>query len=339
MSLASSMLRLFFRYSTATQSRHLLDDDPAKAKERVANIEAPPDPFFSGVLAPTAAVKPVPVKGVWLPEVLSSTSPNLQDEKVLIHFPGGAFVITLGHEGSGRPASEVLINRLKATKVLWAQYRLASDEKTCFPAAVQDALTYYNYVLSMGVHPKNVILSGDSAGGNVVLALLRYLESTRSSNQGDSDGSSSTNTSALPLPGGAVAFSPWVEVTANAGKDYEGYLNSQSDTLTADFLQWGAESYLGKTGSASENLPYISPLNHPFKTSVPLYIHAGAAEGFCQPITKFAANMREVDGNRVGFCATPKAPHDLLLAHLMFGLTDELLAVLDEVRNLFDGQN
>lgn len=337
MSLTSGMLRLLFRYSAATKSRHVLDDDPAKAKERLANIEAPSDTLFSGVLAPTGAVKPTPVKGVWLPGALSSTSPNLEDEKVIIHYPGGAFVTTLGPEGSGRPASEVLTKHLKATKVLWAQYRLAANEQTCFPAAVQDGLTYYYYVLSLGIPPKNIILSGDSAGGNLVLALVRYLESTQPSNNPEADGSSNANASRLPLPGGAVVWSPWVELTANAGKDFEGYPNYQTDTLDPGFLQWGAESYRGKIGGEPQNLPYISPINHPFRTSVPLYIHAGAAEGFCQPITKFAASMREVDGNRVGFCATPKAPHDLLLAHSFFGLTDELHAVLNEVHELFDG--
>lgn len=337
MSLASEMLKLLFRYSLTTQSRRVLDDDPAKAKERLAHIEPPPGPFCSGSLAPTAAVKPGLVKGVWLPDAPSSTSPNLH-EKVAIHFPGGAFVITFGHEGSGRPVSETLTKHLKASKVLWAQYRLAVDEHTCFPAAVQDPLTYYNYVLSLGIPAKNIILSGDSAGGNIVLALIRYLESIQPFNKLDADGSSSTNVSRLPLPGGAVVFSPWVEVTANAGKDYESYPNAKSDILDADFLQWGAESYLGKSGGDVDNLPYTSPLNHPFKISVPLYIHAGAAEGFCQSITKFAANMREVGGNRVAFCATPKAPHDLFLTHPLFGMTDELHAVLDEAHKFLEGE-
>lgn len=87
-----------------------MDDDPAKTKERLADIEPPLDPFFSCALAPSPAVKPGPacVKGVRLPDALSSRSPNLNDEKVMVHFPGGAFFITFGHEGSGRPLSETL---------------------------------------------------------------------------------------------------------------------------------------------------------------------------------------------------------------------------------------
>lgn len=337
MSLASYMLRRLFQYCQITQSRHVLDDDPTKAKDRLANIDPTPADYFSGVLAPTTVI-PCPVKGVWLPEAPSSTAPDLQqDEKVIIHFPGGAFVITFGHEGSGRLVSGVLNKQLKASKLLWAQYRLAADEETCFPAAVQDALTYYNYVVSLGINPKNIILSGDSAGGNVVLALLRYLESTQQSGDRDVNGSSRTNTPALPLPGGAIVFSPWVEVTPNVGEVYSAYVNATSDILDPRFLQWGAESYLGRTGTEGEAAPYTSPLNYPFKTSVPIYIHVGAAEGFCQSVTSFAGSMQGIRGNRVGFYATAKAPHDLLLSHPLFDMEGELCAVVDEARNFFDG--
>lgn len=337
MSLASDMLKRLFQYCQITRSRHVLDDDPAKAKERLAHIDPPAATFFSGVLA-SMTVKPRPVKGVWLPEALSSTSPDLQNEKVIIHFPGGAFVITFGHEGSGRLVSGVLNKHLGASKLLWAQYRLAADEETCFPAAFQDALTYYNYVISLGINPKSIILSGDSAGGNVVLGLIRYLESTQQSgNRGTNGSSSRTNASALPLPGGAIVFSPWVEVTPNAGEVYSASPNAKSDILDPKFLQWGAESYLGKSGTQGEAAPYTSPLNHPFKTSVPLYIHVGAAEAFCQSVTSFARGMQEIGDNRVGFCATPKAPHDLLLTHPLFGMEGELRAAVDEALKLFDG--
>lgn len=336
MSLASDMLRILFHYCQITQSRHVLDDDPAKAKDRLANIDPPAAPYFSGVLAPTA-VKPCPVKGVWLPEALSSTSPDLQNEKVIIHFPGGAFVITFGHEGSGRLVSAVLNRHLKANKLLWAQYRLAADEETCFPAAVQDALTYYTYVVSLGINPKSIILSGDSAGGNVVLALIRYLEATQQSGGSVSNGASRINAPSLPLPGGAIVFSPWVEVTPNAGEVYSAYRNATSDILDPKFLQWGAESYLGENGNKGEAAPYTSPLDHPFKTSVPLYIQVGAAEAFCQSVTSFARGMQEIGGNRVGFCATPKAPHDLLLTHPLFRMEGKLCAVVDEAHNFFGG--
>lgn len=55
------------------------------------------------------------------------------------------------------------------------QYRLASDSSTRFPAAMQDGLTAYMYLLGQGVSPRDIVLSGDSAGANLVVALVRYL--------------------------------------------------------------------------------------------------------------------------------------------------------------------
>jgi hypothetical protein len=63
--------------------------------------------------------------------------------------------------------------------VLYVQYRLAGPNAP-FPAAVQDLLTSYHYVLDLGVTPENITLVGDSAGGNVVIAFLRYLETGQS---------------------------------------------------------------------------------------------------------------------------------------------------------------
>lgn len=54
---------------------------------------------------------------------------------------------------------------------LMPQYRLASDSSTRFPAAMQDRLTAYMYLLGQGVSPEDIVLSGDSAGANLVVAL------------------------------------------------------------------------------------------------------------------------------------------------------------------------
>lgn len=54
-------------------------------------------------------------------------------------------------------------------------------------------------------------------------------------------------------------------------------------------------------------------------------------------VTSFAGSMQEIPGNRVGFCATPKAPHDLLLTHPLFDMEGELCAALDEAHRIFDG--
>lgn len=222
----------------------------------------------------------------------------------------------VGYKLVGRPAAKLMTEHLHASNFFWAQYRLATDETTRFPAAIQDAVTYYQYIVSLGVDPKNIIVSGDSAGGSVVLALPRYLES------GEAPPS-------LPLPGGAVLLSPWLEVKPNETQVYNAHHNTEADILTPEILQWGADSYLPKTPSASSE-EYTSPLDHPFKTSVPIYFQADAAEALHDSIQKFASQMKQTRGNRVRFESVPMAPHDILLTHAIFGMTDEFCATLVE---------
>lgn len=280
-------------------------------------IDPPPPELFSGAIAATGIVKPAPVKGVWLPRLPSKHAAELRKEKVVLHFPGGAFVVTFGHEFSGRPVTEIFTQHLKASLVLWAHYRLAESEETRFPGAVQDALTFYRYVISLGFEPENIIVSGDSAGGNVALALLRYLEASKMPD--------------LPLPGGFIVFSPWVNVTTNAGAHYVSCKYNESDILNGEFLQWGAESYLPST----EHLPadveaYVSPIHHPFQTSVPVFIWAGAAEAFCADIEIFAKEMADVPGNKVLFYAQDRAAHDLLMNVNMFKLEEGFYASMKQ---------
>lgn len=207
-----------------------------------------------------------------------------------------------------------MAGQMRAARTVWAQYRLARSPESRFPAALQDVVTFYHHVLSLGVDPSNVVLSGDSAGGNLVFALLRYLESTP--------------TPPLPLPGGAVIHSPWVHVTAHAGRDFEQSRNSRSDLIVGPLLQWGASSYLPPGEVLDDVAPYVSPLHHPFKLSTPLFVCAGEAEGFHDDIKCFADEMAAVEGNRVRFRAMRRAPHDLLLAHKLFGMMDQVKAVI-----------
>lgn len=76
---------------------------------------------------------------------------------------------------SGFPAS-VVLKETGVTHVLMPQYRLVCNPGCRFPAALQDVVTSYHYLThELGVPANKVIVSGDSAGGNLAIALLRYL--------------------------------------------------------------------------------------------------------------------------------------------------------------------
>lgn len=234
---------------------------------------------------------------MWYPAPLYAGSPNLDEEKVVLHFPGGGFLLGFGQEMYGKIFSSTVIKYLKAGRTFSPQYRVPVDDETRFPAALQDLVTLYNYILSLGVKPSNITLSSDSAAGNLLIALLRYLETS----------------SKLPLPRGAIVWSPWVHVTLQASADYESSRNATIDSSTGPFLQWSAEAYFPKHEASSEELAYISPLHHPFHTRVPLVIHAGRAEAFRDSIEEFANEIKEIKGNKIKSCSTNFVTHNLII--------------------------
>jgi acetyl esterase/lipase len=319
------LARELFRYYTKTQSTGVasVESGHRRAKERFALAKPAEASLYSGVLTPGAA-QPAAVGGLWFPSPIlqgqGKQKSNLRHDKVVLHCPGGAFVLAFGTEENGQDIAKVMTQYLRVTKTFLAQYRVSTDSQTRFPSAIQDLVTFYHYILSLGVHPDDIILSGDSAAGNLVLGLLRYIENMGSAR--------------LPLPRGVMLWSPWVHVTPRAGKDYDECRNSQSDLLISPLLQWGADAYLPQ-GLENDVLPFISPLHHPFRTSVPLFIHAGGNEAFFDQIKDFAQEMGEIKGNRTRFHATDSAPHDLLMAYKGLGLDREMENAAKDAYNFF----
>ncbi|KAH8655352.1 Alpha/Beta hydrolase protein [Xylariales sp. PMI_506] len=316
-SVTNEAIGIYLQFITATRITMLAKVQSAhqKEKERYAIAEPAGASLYSGISTPEN-IKPAPVGGLWYPEPISGgATGQLAEEKVVLHIPGGAFVLAFGDHDMGQTISKVMSKYMKATRVFLPQYRVASSPDTRYPAAIQDCLTAYNYVLGLGVDPKNVILSGDSAGGNLVIAVLRYLQTT----------------SKLPLPGGVAAWSPWVHVTRDAAGDYDRSSNADFDMLNRDLLQWGSDAYLPEEAKLSpETTAYISPLHHAFPITTPLYLHAGMAEALHDSVCSFAKEMAEMNGELVRMHSTPLMVHDILLAAEGFGMEPELgLAVTD----------
>ena len=125
------------------------------------------------------------VRGIWVEPELP------RDRAAVLYLFGGGYV--LGSPASRRKTAGHLANAAR-TRVLVPDYRLAPEHP--FPAAVDDALAAYRFVIGGDVAPERVVLAGDSAGGGLAFALLLAVREA-----GD------------PLPGGVVAMSPWVDLT------------------------------------------------------------------------------------------------------------------------------
>ncbi|KAM0818264.1 putative Alpha/beta hydrolase fold-3 domain-containing protein [Seiridium cardinale] len=321
-SMGAAIMRAFFRYLGKIRFQQPLQLSPGHKSDGRFVLIPPPEPsLVRGVLSTrAAATKLAPVGAVWHPAPITpgSTNTNL---RVIIYAAGGAFVLGWDPEQNAETVSAVATEHFGATNVLYMQYRLASEENP-FPAAVQDFFTTYQYVLDLGVAPSDIVVMGDSAGANIVLALLRYLAEE-----------------GLPQPGGAVVFSPWVEVTSEAVERYDRSISRRYDILDVPLLEWGVDAYRprGKILKQEEEA-YISPLNHPFRLEAPLFIDSGSLEGFYESISTFAKQMADVRGNRIQFNTSMDLPHDFFLTDPVLGTKEEACTVLRQAKTFLDGQ-
>src|SRR5437588_4739072 len=126
------------------------------------------------------------VDGEWI------SPANAPDDKAILYFHGGGFRI--GSVASHRDQI-AQIALASGCGVLANNYRLAPEHR--FPAALDDALAAYGWMLDRGLKPDNIAFAGDSAGGNLVLAAMLALRER-----------------GLPLPVSAVLMSPWTALAA-----------------------------------------------------------------------------------------------------------------------------
>jgi acetyl esterase/lipase len=273
---------------------------------------APADSAVYAPLPSNPAVKPAPINGLWFPEPYA----NSAEETVVLHMPAGAFVMAFPAELIAAHLAET-VDRIFGARLLYAQYRLAHDETRRFPAALLDAVSAYAHLLAAGVPPHNIILSGDSAGGNLVLALVRLLSSGKST---------------LPRPRGAIAWSPWVDLSVDGVESLARHENRATDVLHMHLLRWGVEAYSLRDAMAA---PWVSPASSPFQTRVPLAIHAGGAELFRDQIRGFAEKMLPTNDGMVLFRESKGIPHDMVMVDKEYECQDETNVFPTEVKALF----
>ncbi len=138
--------------------------------------------------------------------------------------------------------------------VLSFDYRLAPENP--YPAATQDAMRVWNYLMLLGYGARDIIVAGDSAGGNLALSLtLKLKEEGRL------------------LPRGLVLMSPWTDLTSS-GKSHQTKADIDP-VLNAAYLEDMIQNY-----AAGQNLedPYISPLFGEYEGFPPTYIQVGGNE-------------------------------------------------------------
>ena len=214
-------------------------------------------------------------RGEWV------TAAGATDEAVLLYTHGGGYYM-----GSAE-GQRYLVTALSAAigvRVLNLDYRLAPEHP--FPAAVDDAVAAYRWLLDLGLPPERIALAGDSAGGGLVLATLLALKDA-----------------GVPQPAATVAISPLTDLAATGES-----LRTRADVevvLAPGAVTEAATWYLA---GQDPTHPHASPLYGEFSGLCPLLIQVGDAEMLLDDSRRLAERASAA-GVDVDLEVWPDMPH------------------------------
>ena len=206
------------------------------------------------------------IGGVAVQTLVPKTYDASADDRAILYFFGGAYI--LGSPFEDLPIIASLAHRLRC-KVYAACYRRA-PEHPC-PAAVDDGYAVYRGLLER-YRPGGLALAGESAGGNLCLAVgLRARE----------DG--------LPLPAAAALLSPWCDISKSG--DSEFTLEGMDPTL--DYELHLRDAAIAYAGGRDLRDPLVSPLYADFEPGFcPTLITTGTRELFLSDCARLSTRMR-----------------------------------------------
>lgn len=200
----------------------------------------------------------------------------------ILYLHGGGYVI--GSASLYRNLTWRLA-RAAGARLLALDYRLAPEHP--FPAAVDDAMAAYEWLLTGDADPRRLVVIGDSAGGGLAFALLM-----RCRDEGR-----------LSLPAAVVALSPWTDLALTGGSLTR---NAVADPfLDANGIPPIAECYLA---GADPRHPYASPLYGDPTGLPPALIQVGGDEVLRDDATRMADRLRAARCE-VALEVWPRMPH------------------------------
>ena len=180
-----------------------------------------------------------------------TSTPGADATKAILYLHGGGYVI-----GSLDSHRHVVAEagRAAGCRTLAIDYRMAPEHP--FPAAVDDTVAAYKFLMSSGIAAKNIAIAGDSAGGGLVVGAVLAIRDA-----------------GLATPGCAWCISPWVDMEA-LGQSYTDRA-AADPTVQAPTIKFMAETYLA---GADPRSVYAAPLYGDLKGLPPMLIQVGACE-------------------------------------------------------------
>ena len=149
------------------------------------------------------------IRAIWI------QPPETEPNKVILHLHGGGYVI--GSIAFYQTLCVPMAQTLRMNLLL-PEYRLAPEHP--YPAALEDALQMYNWLLAQGYKPADILLSGDSAGGGLSLATVLALKEAGTA-----------------LPGTVACLSPWADLTLK-GQSHITKAKSEVMLKTETWKEW-----------------------------------------------------------------------------------------------------
>jgi acetyl esterase/lipase len=219
-----------------------------------------------GKLPAGIEVSPVNIDSLYAEWILPAKT---TEDKIILYFHGGGYV-----SGTCNAHRSITAKFVKGSQVgaLLFEYRLAPEHP--YPAALEDSLAAYRWLLGQGIAPSNIVFMGDSAGGGLCLATLLAVRDR-----------------GIPLPAAAVAYSPVTDFKCTG----ESYRTKAKVCLSPE----GMAPALAKhyAGDKDPGLPYISPFYGDLQGLPPLLIYAGEDETLCDDSIRFAAKAIDAGVN------------------------------------------
>jgi len=240
-----------------------------------------------------------------LPEVIEGMQvawhiPDGADrKKIILYVHGGGYVS--GSCSDHRAFLSAFTKRVGVINLIY-EYRLAPENP--FPAALNDSVRMYEWLLASGYKPVNIVIAGESAGGGLCLATLLALKERE-----------------LPMPAAAVAISPWTDLTCS-GESYKTKNRVSAAPLNSWFV---FSNYYVGTNNADN--PLISPLFGDLQGLPPLFINSGTDDELFDDGEQFYLKAKEA-----GVDATFRAGEGQLHCYPFFApMFREATEAMDEI--------
>jgi acetyl esterase/lipase len=195
--------------------------------------------------------------------------PRHSERGTILYFHGGGYIA--GSAAGYRPLT-VGLARLARRRVFSLDYRRAPEHR--FPAALDDAVLAYRWLLDQGVQPRVLALAGDSAGGGLVIATLLRLRDL-----------------GVPLPAAGVCFCPWTDLAATGDSLHTN--NGRCPSFRPATIPKYARIYLG---DASDRDPYASPVFGNLAGLPPLLLQAASNELLVDDARRIHLSVQKAGG-------------------------------------------